>query len=136
MIRNVSTPTRRTLRCFAAGLACLWLAALAYGQDGGHEYRLRVEPGMLTMRHTERPRLTVAVEDASGQPVDDVQVDFTASEGAVTPDGSSRTQDGRVIGTFTPAFGGDDPRRAFVVVSAAGREVTVFIDIVPAVHGR
>jgi hypothetical protein len=124
------------MRCLAAGLGCLVFAALAYGQDGGHGYRLRVEPGMMTMRHTERPRLTVAVEDASGQPVDDVRVDFTVSEGVVTPAGSSRTQDGRVTGTFTPAFGGDDPRRAFVVVSAAGHEVTVFIDIVPAVYGR
>lgn len=116
-------------------LGCLAFAALAYGQDGS-DYRLRVEPGLLTMRHTERPRLTVAVEDAAGQPVEDVQVDFTVSEGVVTPDGSSRTQGGRVTGTFTPAFGGDNPRRAFVVVSAAGHEVTVFIDIVPAVYGR
>ena len=122
------------MRCLAAGLGCLAIAALAFGEDGSG-YRLRVEPGMLTMRHTERPRLIVAVEDALGRPVDDVQVAFTASEGAVTPDGSSRTRDGRVAGTFTPAFG-DDPRRAFVVVSAAGHEVTVFIDIVPAVHGR
>ena len=125
------------MRCLvAAGLGCLAVAALAYGQDGERGYRLRVEPGMMTMQHTERPRLTVAVEDASGQPVDDVRVDFTVSEGVVTPDGSSRTQDGRVTGTFTPAVGGDDPRRAFVVVSAAGHEVTVFIDIVPAVYGR
>ena len=123
------------MRCLATALSCLALAAFAYGQEGDR-YRLRVEPGMLTMRHTERPRLTVAVEDASGQPVDDVQVDFTASEGVLTPDGSSRTQDGRVTGTFTPAYGGDNPRRAFVVVSAARHEVTVFIDIVPAVHGR
>ena len=123
------------MRCLAAGLGCLAFAALAYGQDGSG-YRLRVEPGLLTMRHTERPRLTVAVEDAAGQPVDDVQVDFTASEGVLTLDGSSRTQDGRVTGTFTPAYGGDNPRRAFVIVSAAGHEVTVFIDIVPAVHGR
>lgn len=136
MIRNGHTPTRRMMRCLAAGLGCLAIAALAFGEDGGSGYRLRVEPGMLTMRHTERPRLTVAVEDALGQPVDDVQVDFTASEGALTPDGSSRTQDGRVTGTFTPAYGGDNPRRAFVVVSAAGREVTIFIDIVPAVYGR
>ena len=124
------------MRCLTAGLGCLVFAALAYGQDGAQSYRLRVDPGMMTMRHTERPRLTVAVEDASGEPVDDVQVDFTVSEGVVTPDGSSRTQDGRVTGTFTPAFGGDDPRRAFVVVSAAGHEVTVFIDIVSAVYGR
>ena len=123
------------MRCLATALSCLAFAAFAYGQEGDR-YRLRVEPGMLTMRHTERPRLTVAVEDALGQPVDDVQVDFTASEGVLTPDGSSRTQDGRVTGTFTPAYGGDNPRRAFVVVSAAGHEVTVFIDIVPAVHGR
>ena len=123
-------------RCLAAGLGCLAFVALAYGQDGGPGYRLRVEPGMLIMRHTERPRLTVAVEDASGQPVDDVQVDFTVSEGALTPDGSGRTRDGRVSGTFTPGFGGDNPRRAFVVVSAVGHEITVFIDIVPAVYGR
>ena len=135
MIRNGSTPTRRTLRCLAAALGGLAIAALAFGQDGSG-YRLHVEPGLLTMQHTERPRLTVAVEDASGRPVDDVQVDFTASEGVLTPDGSNRTRDGRVTGTFTPAYGGDNPRRAFVVVSAAGREVTVFIDIVPAVHGR
>ena len=124
------------VRSLVAGLGCLAFAASACGQDGSHDYRLRVEPGMLTMRHTERPRLTVAVEDASGRPVDGVQVDFITSEGAVTPDGSGRTQDGRVAGTFTPAFGGDDPRRAFVVVSAGGHEVTVFIDIVPAVYGR
>ena len=124
------------MRCLAAGLVCLALAASAHGEDGGRGYRLRVEPGMLTMRHSERPRLTVAVEDVSGQPVNDVQVAFTVSEGVVTPDGSDRTQDGRVTGTFTPAFGGDNPRRAFVVVSAAGHEVTVFIDIVPAVYGR
>ena len=124
------------MRCLAAGLVCLAVAALAYGQDGGRGYRLRVEPGMLTMQHTERPRLTVAVEDAAGQPVNDVQVDFTVSEGVVTPTDSGRTRNGRVTGTFTPAFGGDNPRRAFVVVSAAGHEVTVFIDIVPAVYGR
>ena len=123
-------------RCLAAGLGCLAFAALVYAQDGVSGYRLRVDPGMLTMRHTERPRLTVAVEDASGQPVDEVQVDFIVSEGALTPDGASRTRGGRVTGTFTPAFGGDSPRRAFVVVSAAGHEVTVFIDIVPAVYGR
>ncbi len=132
----LANPARRVMRCLAAGLGCLSFATLAHGQEGGRGYRLRVEPGMLTMRHTERPRLTVAVEDASGHPVDDVQIAFTVSEGVVTLDGSSRTRDGRVTGTFTPAFGGDNPRRAFVVVSAAGHEVTVFIDIVPAVYGR
>ena len=127
---------RRILRCLAVCLGCLLFLSLAYGQDGGQGYRLRVEPGTLTMRHTERPRLIVTVEDAAGRPVDDVKVDFTVSEGVLTPDGSSHTQDGRVTAVFTPAYGGDNPRRAFVVVAAAGVDVTVFIDIVPAIHGR
>ena len=129
--------TCRILRCLAAGLGCLALVSMAYGQEGGTGFRLRVEPGTVTMRHTERPRLVVSVEDASGQPVDDVQVDFTVSEGVLTPDdGSSRTRNGRVTATFTPAVGADNPRRAFVVVAAGGLDVTVFIDIVPAIHGR
>ena len=128
--------TRRALRCLAAGLGCLVLLSPAYGQDGGAGYRLRVEPGTLTMRHTERPRLVVSVEDASGRPVDGVRVDFTASEGDLVVDGSGRTRNGRVTATFTPASGADNPRRAFVVVAAGGADVTVFIDIVPAIHGR
>ena len=128
--------TRRALRCLAAALGCLAFLTPAYGQDGGEGYRLRVEPGILTMRHTERPRLVVSVEDASGRPVDGLQVDFTASEGDLAPDGSGRTRNGRVTATFTPASGADNPRRAFVVVAAGGLDVTVFIDIVPAVHGR
>ena len=122
--------------CLAVCLGCLAFVSMARGQDGDAGYRLRVEPGTLTMRHTERPRLVVSVEDASGRPVDDVKVDFTVSEGVLTPDGTGRTQDGRVTATFTPAAGADNPRRAFVVVAAAGLDVTVFIDIVPAVHGR
>ena len=127
---------RRILRRVAAGLGCLAFLAPVYGQDEGAGYRLRVEPGTLTMRHTERPRLVVSVEDAAGRPVDGVPVDFTVSEGAVQPDGTGRTQNGRLTATFTAAPGGDNPRRAFVVVAAGGRDVTVFIDIVPAVHGR
>ena len=128
--------SRRILRCLAVGLGCLGFLALAHGQDGAPGYRLRVEPGTLTMRHTERPRLIVSVEDASGRPVDDVKVDFTVSEGVLTSEGSGRTQGGRVTATFTPAVGADNPRRAFVVVAAGGVDVTVFIDIVPAIHGR
>lgn len=126
----------RVLCCLAACLGCVSLLSLAHGQDGSQGYRLRVEPGTLTMRHTERPRLIVTVEDAAGRPVNGVKVDFTVSEGVLTPDGASRTQDGRVTATFTPASGADNPRRAFVVVAAAGVDVTVFIDIVPAIHGR
>ena len=127
---------RLILGCLAAGLGCLAFLTLAHGQDGDEGYRLRVEPGTLTMRHTERPRLIVSVEDAAGRPVDDVKVDFTVSEGVLTPDGTGRTQNGRVTATFTPSVGADNPRRAFVVVAAGGVDVTVFIDIVPAVHGR
>ena len=133
----ISASSRRRILCgFAAGLGILVFLTLAHGQDAGSGYRLRVEPGTLTMRHTERPRLIVSVEDASGRPVDDVKVDFTVSEGVLTPDGTSLTQDGRVTATFTPASGADNPRRAFVVVAAGGVDVTVFIDIVPAIHGR
>ena len=131
-----ASSSRRILCGLAAGLGILVFLTLAHGQDGSPGYRLRVESGTLTMRHTERPRLIVSVEDASGRPVDDVKVDFTVSEGVLTPDGTSRTQNGRVTATFTPASGADNPRRAFVVVAAAGVDVTVFIDIVPAIHGR
>ena len=131
-----ASSSRRILCGLAAGLGIIVFLTLAHSQDGDPDYRLRVEPGTLTMRHTERPRLIVSVEDASGRPVDDVKVDFTVSEGVLTPDGTSRTQNGRVTATFTPASGADNPRRAFVVVAAAGVDVTVFIDIVPAIHGR
>ena len=131
-----ASSSRRILCGLTAGLGILVFLTLAHGQDGDPGYRLRVEPGTLTMRHTERPRFIVSVEDASGRPVDDVKVDFTVSEGVLMPDGSSRTQNGRVTATFTPASGADNPRRAFVVVAAGGVDVTVFIDIVPAIHGR
>ena len=128
--------SRRFLRCLTVGLGCLVFLTPAHGQDGEPGYRLRVEPGTLTVRHTERPRLIVSVEDASGRPVDGVEVDFTVSEGVLTPDGTGRTENGRLTATFTPAVGADNPRRAFVVVAAGGVDLTVFIDIVPAVHGR
>jgi hypothetical protein len=80
-------------------------------------------------------QLTVAVDDAAGQPVDDVLVTFAPSEGTVTT-GSSQTRGGTVVGTFRAAPGSDSPRTAFVVVTVEDVEVTVFIDIVPAVFGR
>jgi hypothetical protein len=85
--------------------------------------------------HTQRPSLTVTVEDASGQPADDVLVRFAPSEGTITT-GTSHTRGGTVTGLYTVATGSDNPRTAFVIVTVEDVEVTVFIDIVPAVFGR
>jgi len=87
------------------------------------------------MAHTQRPQLTVAVENAAGQPVEDVLVTFTPSEGTFTTS-SGRTRGGTVVGTFAAAPGSDSPRTAFLVAAVEDVEVTVFIDIVPAVFGR
>jgi hypothetical protein len=87
------------------------------------------------MAHTQHPQITVAVENAAGQPVDDVLVTFTPSEGTLTTS-SSRTRGGTVVGTFTAAEGSDSPRTAYLVVTVEDVNVTIFIDIVPAVFGR
>ena len=76
-----------------------------------------------------------AVENAAGQPMEDVLVTFTPSEGAFTTS-SSRTRGGAVVGTFVAAPGSDNPRTAFLVATVENVEVTIFIDIVPAVFGR
>jgi hypothetical protein len=87
------------------------------------------------MAYMQRPQITVAVADAAGQPVDDVLVTFTPSEGAFTT-ASSRTRGGTVVGTFTAAASSDSPRTAFLVATVEDVEVTIFIDIVPAVFQR
>jgi hypothetical protein len=87
------------------------------------------------MIHTQRPSLTVTVEDAAGQPVDDVLVRFAPSEGSIAT-GTSQTRGGTVTGLYTAPTGSDSPRTAFVIVTVEDTEVTVFIDIVPAVFGR
>lgn len=96
---------------------------------------MRLEPSTITMSHSQRPRLTVTVEDASGQPIDDVLVSFTPSGGHITT-GTSHTRGGTVTGTFIATTGSDSPRTAFVIVTVENIEVTIFIDIVPAVVGR
>src|SRR5215470_18059573 len=101
----------------------------SWRQPGAHA------PGAVTMAHNQHPQLTVAVDNAAGQPVDDVLVTFTPSEGTLTT-GSSYTRGGTVVGTFTAAPGSDSPRTAFLVVTVEDVEVTVFIDLVPAVFGR
>jgi hypothetical protein len=138
---------------FVAGmLVCLgwlaWSAALSTSQGRGPQpagqrygpttpggYYVRVEPRAVMMAHNQRPQLTVAVEDAAGHPVEDVLVTFTPSEGTFTT-ASSRTRGGTVVGTFVVNPGSDNPRTAFLVAAVENVEVTVFIDIVPAVFGR
>ncbi len=106
-----------------------------YGPTAPGGYYVRVEPRALTTSANQNPPITVAVETAAGQPVDDVLVTFTPSEGTLTT-GSSRTRGGTVVGTFTAAPGSDSPRTASLVAAVEDVEVTVFIDIVPVVFGR
>lgn len=131
---------------FLVGLVC-WLAPAAgrdgvrsdlgrrYGPTIPNGYFVRVEPSAVTIPNNQQHPLTVTVEDAAGQPVDDVFVSFVPSEGAVTT-GTSRTRGGVVTGTYTVATGSDNPRTAFVIVAVENIEMTVFIDIVPVVFGR
>src|SRR5262249_32189299 len=119
--------------CVAGMLVCLgWLAGSAalgsnqgwgarfaghrYGPTTPGGYYVRVEPRAVTMAHNQSPQLTVAVEDAAGQPVEDVLVTFTPSEGTFTTS-SSRTRGGTVVGTFVAASGSDSPRTAFLVAA-------------------
>ena len=106
-----------------------------YGPTTPGGYYVRVEPRAVTMANTQRPQITVAVANTAGQPVDDVLVTFSPSEGAFTT-ASSRTRGGTVVGTFTAASGSDSPRTAFLVATVEDVEVTIFIDIVPAVFSR
>jgi hypothetical protein len=128
------------------GCMC-WLAPVAgrdegrsgvgrrYGPTTPHGYFVRVEPSIVTLPTNRQQALTVTVEDAAGQPVDDVFVSFVPSEGTVIT-GTSRTRGGVVTGSYTAATGSDNPRTAFVIVAVENIEMTVFIDIVPVVFGR
>ena len=87
------------------------------------------------MTHSKRAQVTVSVTDAAGQPVDDVLVHFLPSEGDVTTE-TSQTRGGTVTGIFSAASGSDSPRTAFIIVTVEDIEVTVFVDIVPAIFGR
>ena len=133
-------------RCVLGSLVwgmCLGAAQSRMAQDAGRKYGpsapggyfVRVAPRTVTMSQPQRPQLAVSVENATGQPVDDVLVTFAPSEGEVTA-GSSRTRGGAVTGTFVAASGSDSPRTASLVVTVENIAITVFIDIVPAVFGR
>ena len=111
------------------------IAGHRYGPTTPGGYYVRVAPRTVTMANTQRPQLTVAVENAAGQPMEDVLVTFTLSEGTFTT-GSSRTRGGTVVGTYVAASGSDSPRTAFLVATVEDVEITIFIDIVPAVFGR
>jgi len=111
------------------------LSGHRYGPTTPSGYYVRVQPRAVTMAHTQRPQVTVAVENAAGQPVEDVLVTFTPSEGTFTTS-SSQTHGGTVVGTFVAASGSDSPRTASLVAAVEDVEVTIFIDIVPAVFGR
>lgn len=87
------------------------------------------------MAHSQRPRLTVTVENAAGEPRDDIPVRFEPSEGVFTTE-TSRTRGGQVTGTFIAGTGSDGPRQASIVVTVENVEVIVYVDIVPAVFGR
>jgi hypothetical protein len=106
-----------------------------YGPTTPGGYYVRVEPRAVTMAYIQRPQFTVAVENAAGQPMEDVLVTFVPSEGTFTT-GSSRTRGGTVVGTYVAPSGSDSPRTAFLVAAVEDVEVTIFIDIVPAVFGR
>jgi hypothetical protein len=87
------------------------------------------------MAHTQRRDIEVYVETPDGQPADGVAVRFRPSEGVVAQDHSD-TRGGLATGQFEVSPGSDEPRTATIVVNVENVDITVFIDIVPAVFGR
>ena len=106
-----------------------------YGPTAPGGYTVRVAPQTAKLAHLQRQPIQVTVETAEGAPADGVQVQFRASEGQVTAT-TTTTRNGMVTGTFAAATGSDQPRTAYIVVTVENVDVTVFIDIVPAVFGR
>ena len=106
-----------------------------YGPTMPGGYYVRVVPRAVTMGYIQRRQLTVAVEDAAGQPVEDVLVTFRPSEGTFTT-GGSRTRGGTVVGTFVAAESSDSPRTAFLTATVEDVAVTIFINIVPMIYQR
>jgi hypothetical protein len=133
-----------SLGLIAIGLAPAWGQAgllsserRGYGPTEPHGYMVRIDPQMATLTHSQRQDIQVMVENAQGKPADGVEVHFRPSEGKVTSKPrNGKTRDGVVQGTFVPAVGSDQPRTAYVIVTVENVEVTLFIDIVPAVFGR
>ena len=146
---SVSSLHRRPVIWLGLALACaliglaptpsrsgpLSLRAQPYGPTTPGGYAVRVSSHAASMAHSQRRAIDVYVETADGQPADGVAVRFRPSEGVVEPDRPT-THDGRATGLFAAPPGGDQPRTATVVVSVENLDITVFIDIVPAVFGR
>jgi len=112
-----------------------FLSAHRYGPSTPSGYYVRLEPSVIHVSHNQQAQVTVTVEDDGGQPIDDVLVRFSPTNGQMTSD-SSHTRGGMVTATYTVAASSDAPRTAVVIVSVEDVEVTVFIDIVPAIFGR
>lgn len=106
-----------------------------YGPTTPGGYAVRVSPHATTMAHSQRRAIEVYVETPDGKPADGVAVRFRPSEGVVAQD-HPETRDGLATGQFEVSPGGDQPRTATIVVSVENVDITVFIDIVPAVYGR
>ncbi len=106
-----------------------------YGPTTPGGYAVRVLPHARTMAHSQRRAIEVYVETPDGKPADGVAVQFRPSEGKVKQD-HNETRNGLAAGEFEVSSGSDQPRTAFIVVSVENIDITVFIDIVPAVFGR
>jgi hypothetical protein len=146
---SVSHFYRRTFTCFCIGLACSLLGLTPESSHGGlfslqkqpygpttpSGYVVRVSPLATTMPYSQRRAIEVYVETSDGQPADGVAVRFRPSEGTVAQD-HPETRSGRTSGLFTVSPGSDQPRTATIVVSVENLDITVFIDIVPAIFGR
>ena len=106
-----------------------------YGPSRPSGYYVRLDPGAIHMAHNRPFPVTVTVEDAARQPMNDVSVRFTPSRGQVSTS-SDVTRDGSVTGIYTAPAGSDGTYSDVVTVGVEDLEVTVFVDIVPAVFGR
>ncbi len=106
-----------------------------YGPTTPGGYAVRVSPHVATMAHSQRRAIEVYVETPDGKPADGVAVRFRPSEGVVSQE-HRETRGGLATGQFEVSPGSDQPRTATIVVSVENVDITVFIDIVPAVFGR
>jgi hypothetical protein len=88
------------------------------------------------MAYAQRRVIEVDVETSDGQPTDGVAVRFQPSEGVVVTQEHRKTRGGLATAQFEASPGGDQPHTATIVVSVENVDITVFIDIVPAVFGR